>query len=87
MDRALVITKGKLAYYNNNVSLEMPSKVEDVGQKCTFTNKMTLKWLYQTPCLIFKLSEMGRAQDCGISKADTSMLPSIFDKNKVPPRK
>lgn len=42
-----MITKGKLAYYNINFSLEMPSKVEDVSQKCAVKNKMTPKSLYE----------------------------------------
>ncbi len=57
----------------------MTSKVEKVGQKPTFTHKLTTNLNFQTPFLFFSstVTEFN-AQDCGISKTEknTSMLLS-----------
>lgn len=41
-DLSLGDNKGHINYYNTNFSLEVTSKVRKVGQKCTFTHKLTI---------------------------------------------
>ncbi len=64
----------------------MTSKVEKVGQKPTFTHKLTTNLKFQTPLLFFSFTftEL-KEQDCGISKTekDISMLLSKIDQLKA----
>ncbi len=41
VERALVITRQIFNYYSSNFSLEITSEMENIGQKHTFTHKLT----------------------------------------------
>ncbi len=56
IERDLVITKQIFNYYNNNLLLEVTSKVLKVGQKHTFTHKLPMPSLFD----FFNIHEMER---------------------------
>ncbi|KAK9969668.1 hypothetical protein ABG768_027825, partial [Culter alburnus] len=63
----------------------MTSEVETVGQKCTFTYKLTTNRNVQMSYLFFSSAVTEwKTQNCGISleAKDTSMLPSKIDQMK-----
>ncbi len=59
IERASVITKWRFNYYNTDFSLEITSKVQNFGQKHTFTHKLTNKQNFQMPSLFFLLNHHG----------------------------
>jgi len=65
----------------------MTSKVENVGQTCTLTHKLTSNHNFQMPSsfVLYLTVRQWKAEDCGILKPvkDTSMLPSEIDQMNV----